>query len=107
MAICPRCNEEVHELVNVCNRTTFYNAYLDDYGDMRYTNEDYGEVDDSYYECPQCGETLFYDEDSAIGFLKQATEEGEEGTEGQTNPNNNIVLQEEQNGSLSRVWRTY
>jgi len=71
MAICPKCKEEIEHLNNYVSGEAKYifdgESYNQD-GDFQ-NNE---KVND--YECPECQEVLFTDEEKAKEFLKNKDE---------------------------------
>jgi len=67
MPKCPRCGEEIDYLRNWQSGETEYRLF----SNGTYEGEDFVEdnkVND--YECPECSEVLFTDEEKAIAFLK-------------------------------------
>ncbi len=71
MAVCPKCKQKIESLNN-------YES-----GEMKsYLNEDGGWEEDCFqgdgktndFECPECSEVLFKDEEKAIAFLKNKDE---------------------------------
>jgi predicted RNA-binding Zn-ribbon protein involved in translation (DUF1610 family) len=65
MPKCPKCGEEIDHLINYCK--SWEKFYFD--------GEDYNYIDtistdENEYACPECDETLFYNEEEAIEFLK-------------------------------------
>jgi transcription initiation factor IIE alpha subunit len=75
MSTCPKCGVEIHQLNNFQSMESKYS--LDEKGDYEFRESfDAGNTND--YECPECSEVLFTDEDKALEFLqsepKQATD---------------------------------
>jgi predicted RNA-binding Zn-ribbon protein involved in translation (DUF1610 family) len=72
MAIhCPKCGEEITELRAFVKAERVYdvsllNAELDWYERDVYSSE----VDAPDFECPECNELLFHDEEQVIKFLQ-------------------------------------
>jgi hypothetical protein len=72
MPKCPKCNEEIDHL-HLYER--FEKKY--DYGvESKFFIADV-DPDDIEFECPECNEALFDNEDDADAFLKGATNEKE------------------------------
>ena len=73
MVICPKCKEIIHCLNNFQSGENRYAVSLyPDKKTLRYENEEFqhdSKVND--YECQNCGEALFTDEESALKFLKK------------------------------------
>ena len=74
MPKCPKCKKEIECLDNYQSGENHYRVWLNgedtDY-DLKEFQED-NQVND--YECPECGEVLFTDEDKAVKFLKNKDE---------------------------------
>ena len=72
--ICPNCKEEINGLVSFESGENKKNVYIDN--NKLEWNEEYfyddGKVND--YECPECNEVLFTNEEEAISFLKNEDE---------------------------------
>ena len=72
MVKCPKCNKEIDYLNNWSSALIKYIFRInkEGYADYERTNsETAGESND--WECPECDEILFYDEQNAIAFLKR------------------------------------
>ena len=69
---CPKCNAEIDHLNNYQSGEDHSKLYLNgDKEHIHYEDQEFqanGQVND--FECPECKETLFTDEDKAIKFLK-------------------------------------
>jgi len=71
MAKCPKCGAEITYLKDYSEGETLYEFSIDSKG-----QPDYNEIDviptskSDEYECPECSEVLFYDEEEAVKFLK-------------------------------------
>jgi len=79
LPFCPKCGKEIDRLISVeCPMyVKKYEVYvaedgLLDYGECVY--EKLIENDVEGYECPECGETLFYSWQEAEEFLKGSVE---------------------------------
>ena len=71
MAKCPKCRAEIDELINVQSGTVDYAMTIQKDGTPQYEEKDVNaDGVDNDWNCPECDETLFTDEDSAIDFLK-------------------------------------
>jgi len=70
MAVCPRCNSEIDYLRNFEKCWEEYRFTVRN-GCAKYEYTDntisFGEQE---YECPECGEVLFYSEVEAVNFLR-------------------------------------
>ena len=65
---CPECGEEIDHLVNVESGSMEYDLHKDgEYEEVGFLAN--GMVND--YLCPECNETLFYDEDDALTFIEE------------------------------------
>lgn len=70
MPDCPRCKEEITELIEVMIETIETPVWLDDNG---FWHSGIAETYDSeliQYKCPECQEALFYELSEAERFLK-------------------------------------
>lgn len=71
MSICPKCKEEIESLKNYVSGEELYifdgNNYEQD-GDFQPDNK----VND--FECPECNDVLFTDEEKATNFLQNTDE---------------------------------
>lgn len=67
---CPKCNEELTHLVNICDNWMEYKFRLRDDGWGDYDLEKSEAGNHSEYGCPACRTTLFDNEDEAMAFLK-------------------------------------
>jgi hypothetical protein len=67
---CPKCEQEIDRLVNWSSSLHKYLFTIDKKGDADYEELDevVGDIND--YECPECWEVLFSDEQDAITFLQ-------------------------------------
>lgn len=66
MPKCPRCGKEIDRLINVQSGLISWEMFADGrYDDQEI--EPYGEINE--WDCPECSEPLFYNEDEAIAFL--------------------------------------
>jgi len=66
MSICPKCNHEINYLVNFSSGENRWEFDGDDYAESEFFSD--GQVND--FECPECKETLFTEEEKAKEFLK-------------------------------------
>jgi len=76
MPVCPKCGEEIDYLINVCEKTVCFEFTVNKNGFPEYSLD--GETDnyaEGTYECPECYETLFSNEDDAKEFLTQKVEQ--------------------------------
>ncbi len=74
MPICPKCFGKIDSLHNYASGERKTRVSIFD-GEEEYEEEEFqadGKVDD--YECPNCSEVLFKDEEKAIAFLKNKDE---------------------------------
>ncbi len=74
MAVCPKCKQKVESLNNYSSGERKTRVSIFD-GEEEYEEEEFqanGKVND--YECPECSEVLFKDEEEAIAFLKNKDE---------------------------------
>jgi len=72
MPKCPKCHQEINELVNIRKEITEYIVYFPKDGDKTpiWEQTDVLDEEDEYYKCPICGKKLFTDNASALAFLK-------------------------------------
>ena len=79
MAKCPKCGEEIDGLRNVQSGSNVYDCWAEErkdkdgktYFDLDYQHDDFntdGNV--NVWNCPECHEALFDNEDAALEFLK-------------------------------------
>jgi len=67
MPKCPKCNAEIETLTNFVSGEKKFT--FDDSGNYEEVDfNECGKVND--YECPECQEVLFKDEEEALAFLK-------------------------------------
>jgi predicted RNA-binding Zn-ribbon protein involved in translation (DUF1610 family) len=66
---CPKCGMEVTYLNNICDEWATYIFTVDDHGNVDYEDVERVPGENSNFECPHCGEILFYDEEDAKNFL--------------------------------------
>ncbi len=69
MPKCPKCGKEIDCLRNFQSGENAYDFYVED-GDTHYELDEFqpdNNIND--YECPECSETLFTDEEEARKFL--------------------------------------
>jgi len=77
MPKCPKCGKEIDYLRDFSPVWQEYKLTIDKNGDADYefvdntTSMDFGDI----YECPECGEVLFTDEEEAVKFLRGKTSE--------------------------------
>lgn len=77
MAICPKCNKEIDELIYYSKVEVSQNCRLDNKGNMEYDAfDDPGEHSDEEYACPYCNEALAGTEVNAIKILKSSKKTG-------------------------------
>jgi predicted RNA-binding Zn-ribbon protein involved in translation (DUF1610 family) len=69
-AVCPKCGKKIDYLMNYCKDVVEAYVFEIKDGEPEYSHVDTYYSGDSEYACPECGETLFYDEESAERFLK-------------------------------------
>ena len=72
MSKCPECKKKIDHLHNVCSIWKRYNIDLDSKGHLNYSAHDEWDgsnTDENGYDCPECGMTLFKDENDALVFL--------------------------------------
>jgi thiol-disulfide isomerase/thioredoxin len=70
MARCPKCKAEIDHLINWSKCWVEYIFKVDKDGNYGYEATGDQESDiDNVYSCPECGETLTYDEDEAVRIL--------------------------------------
>lgn len=77
MAICPKCGKEIKYLRYFEQSVkSFYFQLTVDYRPF-YERDDDNNVagGDGNFECPECMETIFHDEDDAVKFLKGEVEQ--------------------------------
>lgn len=65
---CPKCGEEIEELKTYEEMNSYLR--ISDSGEADYTTDGYLEKEEYNYECPECHEVLFDNEQDAIDFLK-------------------------------------
>ena len=83
MATCRYCDEEITNLRVSWSETVYYADYYDANGWEEDTGQVDSEGDGNYeWECPECGEILFREEDEACEFFHEE--------EVRQNPNSNI-----------------
>lgn len=72
MPKCPKCGKEIDHLVYYAYELQRANLWVFEDGESEYSTWDsLGETKgDPDYECPECGEVLFHNEDEAINFLR-------------------------------------
>ena len=75
MPKCFRCGEEIERLVKVLQTEVSFEMTLNKLGQPFYgerINDPENPRDPNYgrYQCPACGEDLYYTEEQAVGFLK-------------------------------------
>jgi len=78
MAICKFCKEEIDRLTRV-GSVREYADFCVDGGSVGYDNfeTDYGNTEGWEFRCPECGECLAHDEESAGGLLGATATIGE------------------------------
>ena len=64
---CPKCNKQIDKLVTEITTVSYLSL---DGTDALYTDGDYLEPSDDYYNCPECDAKLFSNEEDAMSFLK-------------------------------------
>jgi len=69
MPFCPHCGKRIDHLVYWECSVNEANFYGDTYGDFETVD-----VSECGYDCPECGVTLFSDEEDARKFLKDDVE---------------------------------
>jgi hypothetical protein len=67
---CPRCGKEIDYLINVCEETAKYVFSFDGGKGCDYYFDDSWPGDWSVFQCPECDEELFTNEEDAKKFLK-------------------------------------
>ena len=75
MPRCPKCGKEIDHLRDFSAIWQEYNLTVDKDGVMHYEFIDASlpvDIDDEY-QCPECSEVLFNDEEEAVKFLKGET----------------------------------
>ena len=80
MPKCPKCGKEIVYLRDFSPVWQEYRITVDENGDVHYEfidNSDPMDTGDEY-ECPECGEVLFTDEEEAVKFLRGETSEKRE-----------------------------
>jgi predicted RNA-binding Zn-ribbon protein involved in translation (DUF1610 family) len=74
MSKCPKCHEEIEYLRNVQTGSGSYYLFIEPkegYMDYAYEWDEFvADNDWNIYECPECGETLFDDEEEAVAWLE-------------------------------------
>ena len=75
MPKCPECAEEIERLVKVLQTEARFEMFLNKlrqpfYGERVNDPEDPRDPNYGRYQCPACGEDLYYTEESAVSFLK-------------------------------------
>jgi len=76
MPKCPKCGKEIDYLRDFSPVWQEYKMIIDENGDAHYEFVDDSlpiDTIDDEYECPECGEVLFTDEEEAVKFLKGET----------------------------------
>ena len=67
MPKCPKCNKEIDHLHDYVKGWKYYQYFAKgDYDDEGFIPDDFA---DEEYDCPECGETLFTQEEDADKFL--------------------------------------
>jgi len=73
MPKCPKCNSNIDYLVYYGKALEKASLFLSDSKTAEYDNWDtIGIGTTPEYECPECNEVLFTDEEEAVKFLKNA-----------------------------------
>lgn len=76
---CPKCSKEIDHLRNVQSGSNSYDCWAEERTDcdgVAYTELDYQhdeftpDCSVNVWNCPECGEALFDNEDDALEFLK-------------------------------------
>ena len=72
MPKCPKCGVKIDNLINICTEEIESDFTINDMGYGEYDEIDANPIpiNDGFFICPECGKILFYDEQSAIKFLK-------------------------------------
>lgn len=72
MVECPKCFKEIDCLYNIQSAIVRWDFFLDSKGQADYSHDPYfiDSLGESEYACPECGQTLTYDEDDAIRILR-------------------------------------
>ena len=66
MAVCPKCENMIAHLDNYQSGKNHYRLYADGYSEMQEFQEN-NKLND--YECPECSEVLFTDDEKAREFI--------------------------------------
>ena len=74
MSLCPKCNEEIDNLNSYLKGEEKSKFYPDDNGEAEYQWQDFIDGDNIDFECPNCGQVLFQDEEEALKFLIKGTQ---------------------------------
>lgn len=69
MPKCPKCGEEIGELICVTTEVAEYVVRLRDGNGLDYTKDETF-TEELYYVCPKCDKKLFDNERDVIKFLK-------------------------------------
>jgi hypothetical protein len=70
MPRCPKCGKEIDSLKHYQTCLVKWDFYIDENVNEYFENEDMLDGWDSKWACPECDETLFFDIEDAINFLK-------------------------------------
>lgn len=70
MPKCPKCGKEIDYLKHWQQSSVSYEFTLDDEGYPNYDRDEIVGGEDSEWDCPECNEELFNNEEEATEFLK-------------------------------------
>lgn len=72
MPKCPKCSKEIDELVWIeTNATVFYKVNLNAEKELSYEQDETQSDGENWFQCPECQEELFREEEKAVKFLKR------------------------------------
>jgi len=70
MPKCPKCGNEIDELINYSKGWEKHRFWIDSQGYPQYEMDEFIPDEGNEWECPECNEVLFTDEEEATKFLK-------------------------------------
>ena len=68
--VCPKCKKEITYLTSTTPGILLHYLSIDTQGDVQFEVGEFESGDAVVYDCPECGEVLFTNEEEVIAFLK-------------------------------------